>query len=169
MKRHLITGSIAGILFAIAAGCDSTPKSITPTERGEVILKDYGAEAVVLNIEDYTTVNDNFRFALWTGEKLQLVLMSIPVRGHIGLEQHPDIDQFIRIEDGTARVTMGDSRDVLDYVQTAGKDSVILIPAGKWHDIVNVGDTPLKLYSIYAPAEHPHGTVEKEHDHSHHH
>ena len=81
--------------------------------------------------------------------------------GDVGLEQHHDIDQFLRVEEGTARVMMGDSEDNLDFVREVSDDYAILVPAGKWHNIVNTGDKPLKIYSIYAPAEHPHGTVHK--------
>jgi len=127
----------------------------------DVILKDYGAEPTVLNIDEYTMSNDNFRIALWTGTHFQITLMSIPVGCDIGLEQHPETDQFLRIEDGQAKVMMGESEESLTFIQTAEKDFAIIIPAGKWHNIINTGDKPLKLYSIYSPVEHPHGTAHK--------
>ena len=127
----------------------------------EVVLKDYGAEPTVLNIDAYTTSNDNFRTTLWTGTKLQVTIMSIPVGGDIGLEQHPDTDQFLRIEEGTAQVLMGDTEESLIFIQDAEKDFAIIVPAGKWHNIINTGDKPLKMYSIYSPVEHPHGTMHK--------
>jgi mannose-6-phosphate isomerase-like protein (cupin superfamily) len=126
-----------------------------------VTLKDYGAEPTVLNIEAYTEANENFRTVLWTGSKLQVTLMTIPVGGDVGLELHPNIDQFLRIESGQGRVLMGDAMDKLSYTQTATADHAVFVPAGKWHNLVNTGSTPLKLYSIYAPVEHPHGTVHK--------
>jgi len=126
-----------------------------------VILQDYGAEPTVLNIDAYTMSNDNFRTALWTGTKLQVTLMSIPVGGEVGLEQHTETDQFLRVEDGQAKVMMGDSENSLTFVQIAEKDFAIIVPAGKWHNIINTGNKPLKLYSIYSPVEHPHGTVHK--------
>jgi len=79
----------------------------------------------------------------------------------IGLEMHPDVDQFIRIEQGRALVQMGDSKSNLNYKKIAADDDAILIPAGKWHNITNTGTTPLKLYSLYAPPEHPKGTVHR--------
>lgn len=124
-----------------------------------VVLQDYGPEPTVLNIEDYTSSNTNFRTTLWTGKHLQVTLMAIPVGGEVGLEQHMDIDQFLRIEEGQGRVMMGDSRDSLTFTQVAEEDFAIFVPAGKWHNIINTGDEVLKLYSIYSPAEHPHGTV----------
>jgi mannose-6-phosphate isomerase-like protein (cupin superfamily) len=125
------------------------------------MLKDYGAAPTVLDIDDYALSNNNFRTALWTGTFLQVTLMSIKVGGEVGLEQHADTDQFLRIEDGQAKVMMGDSENALTFVKTAEKDFAIIVPAGKWHNIINTGDKPLKLYSIYAPVEHSHGTVHK--------
>lgn len=124
-------------------------------------LKDYGPKPFVVNIEKATKRNDNFRFALWTGCYLQLTLMSIPVGDEIGLEMHSNLDQFIRIEQGQGIVRMGNKKDRLDSEKEVYDDYAIFIPAGKWHNLINTGDEPLKLYSIYAPPEHPHGTVHK--------
>lgn len=122
-------------------------------------LKDYGPCPFVVNIEEITKQNDYFRIALWTGEYLQLTLMNINPDDDIGLEMHPDVDQFIRIEEGQGFVMMGDRRDQLDFRAKVYDDYAIFIPAGKWHNLINTGRTPLKLYSIYAPPEHPRGTV----------
>lgn len=124
-------------------------------------IRDYGKEPYVANINEVTKQNNNYRTALWTGDHLQLVLMNIPVGGDIGLEMHPNVDQFIRIEEGQGIITMGDSKDNLKYKENVYDDYVIIIPAGKWHNLVNTGKIPLKLYSIYAPPQHPHGTVQK--------
>jgi len=122
-------------------------------------LKDYGPEPFVVNIEEVTKQNDTFRTALWTGNHLQVTLMSIDIGEDIGLEVHPDLDQFIRIEEGQGLVKMGDDKGNLDFKRKVYDDFAILIPAGKWHNLINTGDKPLKLYSIYAPPEHPRGTV----------
>lgn len=122
-------------------------------------FQDYGPEPFVVNIEEVTLQNPYFRTALWTGEHLQLTLMSIPVGEEIGLEIHPELDQFIRIEEGDGLVQMGDQEDQLDFEETVTDDYVFIIPAGKYHNLINIGDIPLKLYSIYAPPEHPHGTI----------
>lgn len=124
-------------------------------------LKDHGPEPYVVNINEATKQNTNFRTALWTGKYLQLTLMSINPNEDVGLEIHYDVDQFIRIEEGQGYVLMGDSPDYMYFQERVYDDSVILIPAGKWHNLINIGCTPLKLYSIYAPPEHPHGTVHK--------
>lgn len=120
---------------------------------------DYGPEPFVVNIDNATRQNNYYRAALWTGEYLQATLMSIV--DEIGLEIHPDTDQFLRIEEGCGIVMMGKSADNLNFQIRVGKDYAIFVPAGTWHNIVNCGNTPLKLYSIYAPVHHPHGTVQR--------
>ena len=129
--------------------------------RGRQILRDYGNEPLIVNMNCLTKMNPNYRTALWTGEHLQLTLMSIPVGGDIGLEVHPHLDQFLRIESGDALVMMGRDRNFLDYLEKVSDDYAIIVPAGTWHNIVNTGRTPLKIYSIYAPPQHPFGTVQK--------
>lgn len=130
-----------------------------PTKSGFVELKDYGPEPFVIDIEEATEQNNNYRTALWTGDFLQLTLMSIDVGDDIGLEIHYDVDQFIRVEKGQGIVQMGNSRDNLDFQENVYDDFAFVIPAGKWHNLINTGNTPLKLYSIYAPPQHPHGTI----------
>ena len=113
----------------------------------------------VVDIEGLTTKNKNFRTAEWTGEFLQMTTMAIPVGGEVGLEIHKDTDQFLRIEAGKARVVMGKEKDNFDFEQEAEDDYAIFIPSGYWHNILNIGDEPLKMYSIYAPPHHPVGTL----------
>jgi mannose-6-phosphate isomerase-like protein (cupin superfamily) len=122
-------------------------------------LKDHGPRPYTVDIEEATVQNANYRTALWTGKHLQVTLMSIPVGGEIGLEVHHELDQFLRLEEGKGRVQMGEAEHDLPFDQQIGDDWVVLVPAGTWHNITNVGDEPLKIYSIYAPPEHPHGTV----------
>lgn len=124
-------------------------------------FRDYGPLPFVININEAAELNNNYRTALWTGKHLQVTLMSIRVGGDIGLEIHPNLDQFIRIEEGQGIVGMGDTRDNLDFQRRVYDDVAIMIPAGKWHNVINTGNIPLKLYAIYAPPEHPHGTVHK--------
>jgi mannose-6-phosphate isomerase-like protein (cupin superfamily) len=132
------------------------------TECGYIELtKDYGPEPFVINIEDATIKNNTFRTAIWTGDHLQLTLMSIDVGDEIGLEIHPDIDQFIRIEEGYGIVLMGEDRVNLDFQEMVHDGYAFIIPAGTWHNLINLGDTPIKLYSIYAPPKHPWGTVQE--------
>ena len=140
MKRnHLLTTGALCLALAAASCCRQAPAPQAKASTEPVSLKDHGAEPTVLNIESHTLANENFRTALWTGSNLQVTLMAIPAGGDVGLEQHHDIDQFLRVEEGTARVMMGDSEDNLDFVREVSDDYAILVPAGKWHNIVNTG------------------------------
>jgi len=122
---------------------------------------DFGPEPYVADLETVAEFNDNFRSALWTGEHLQVVLMSILPGEDIGLERHPDVDQVIIVENGNGVAQMGDSEENLDYEASFYQDYIIIIPAGKWHNVINTSDIPLKLVTIYAPPEHPRGTEQK--------
>lgn len=133
--------------------------SRTAEENDPVILKDYGPEPFVINIDEATKRNNNYRTALWTGKHLQLTLMSIKPGEDIGLEIHPAIDQFLRVEDGQGLAQMGHSKNNLNYQRKVYDGFAIFIPAGTWHNVINTGNKPLKMYSIYAPPQHPHGTV----------
>ncbi len=121
--------------------------------------KDYGPNPYVINLQKETLQNPYFRSALWTGNHLQMTLMSIPARGEIGLEMHPNLDQFLQIEQGFGLVTMGSSPQNLTLQTKVTKGYGIFIPAGTYHNLINMGNVPIKLYSIYAPPQHPKGTV----------
>ncbi|WP_373877058.1 cupin domain-containing protein [Lysinibacillus piscis] len=123
-------------------------------------LKDYGAKPLVINIEQAAEQNNMYRLALWTGKHLQITLMSIPVGADIGLERHPNVDQFLCIEQGQGLVQMGNSQNNLSFRRYVRDDMAIIVPAGTWHNVTNTGHIPLKLYTIYAPPNHPFGTVQ---------
>ena len=139
----------------------------------DATLSDEGPNPFVSNIEADTLANENYRTTRWTGSNLQLTLMSIEPGHDIGLEVHEHGDQFLRVEAGRARVQMGPSEDDLPFDREVEDDWVILVPAGSWHNVTNIGDEPLKVYAIYGPPEHPSGTVHPtkadadadEHDH----
>ncbi|RJX39833.1 cupin domain-containing protein [Paenibacillus pinisoli] len=122
---------------------------------------DQGGKPYVVNIEKVTEQNNTYRTAIWTGAHLQVTVMSIKVGEDIGLEVHPTTDQFIRIEEGKGLVQMGDQRDRLDFQADASEGYAIMVPAGKWHNVTNTGNEPLKVYVIYGPPEHPFGKVEE--------
>lgn len=106
------------------------------------------------NIEQATLANGDFRHVLYTGAHSQLVLMSLKPKEDIGMEVHPDNDQFFRFEKGTGLCII----DGNEYPLADG--SVIIVPAGAQHNIINTSDTDeLKLYTIYSPAHHKEGTV----------
>lgn len=104
-----------------------------------------------------TKTNNIFRTALWTGRHLQLTLMSINVGDEIGLEIHPDTDRFIRVEQGEGLVKMGYDRDDLSFQKRVTPSDAMIVPAGTWHNVINAGNVPLKVYSIYAPPKRPMG------------
>lgn len=108
----------------------------------------------VTNIVSATNGNTDFRRVLFTGDHLQLVVMALREGQDIGLETHDDGDQFVRIESGTAVVTIGDETHRLE------PGSVAILPAGVAHNIANAGREPLHLYTIYTPPEHPRDTVQ---------
>jgi mannose-6-phosphate isomerase-like protein (cupin superfamily) len=106
------------------------------------------------NIENDTVENDNFRKVLYTGKNTQLVLMSLKPREEIGLETHPENDQFFRFEAGEGEVVIDGNK----YQVTDG--SAIIIPAGAEHNVTNTSDSEdLKMYTLYSPPHHKHGIV----------
>lgn len=131
----------------------------SPEDDVRIVLKDYGPKPFVVNIDEATKQNKNYRTTLWTGKHLQTTLMSLKVGEDIGLEMHPNVDQFIRVEQGQGIARMGARKDRLDFEQRVGDGFAIFVPAGTWHNLINTGNVPLKVYSIYAPPQHPHGTV----------
>jgi len=106
------------------------------------------------NIQKKTLENTNFREVLYTGAHMQLVVMSLKPLEDIGMEVHPNVDQFFRIEEGQAKVIMNGEETILT------DDMVAIVPAGTQHNVINISNTEdLKLYTIYAPANHPEGTI----------
>lgn len=120
---------------------------------------DHGRKPFIADIEAATLENFNFRTTLWTGAHLQLTIMSIPPGGDIGLEVHEGNDLFLRVEQGRGRCEMGKSEGKLDFVENVADADVILVPAGTWHNVINIGDDDLKVYVLYGPADHEAGTI----------
>ena len=105
-------------------------------------------------IEQVTLQNTAFRQVVFTGKHAQLVVMSLLPQEEIGMEVHESVDQFFRVESGTAKVVMNGEES-----QVADGDAFI-VPAGTQHNVINTStDQPLKLYTIYSPPNHPPGTV----------
>ena len=113
------------------------------------------------DIEKRTLENETFRTVLFTGEHAQLTVMRLAPGEDIGKERHPDRDQFIRIEEGQARVELGTREDEVDEAHDVSDDWALIVPAGTWHNVINTGTGELKLYSLYAPPEHPDRTVHR--------
>lgn len=113
----------------------------------------------VADIEAATLDNSTFRTVLFTGAHAQLTVMRLAPGEEIGWEAHDNLDQFIRLEQGRARVDFGRREDQVEENHEIEDDWAIVIPAGTWHNVTNVGDADVKLYSLYTPPEHPAGTV----------
>jgi mannose-6-phosphate isomerase-like protein (cupin superfamily) len=108
------------------------------------------------DIEEKTENNTNFRQVLFTGKYAQLVVMSLKPGEEIGMEVHPNVDQFFRFEEGDGKVIINGEESVV-------KDGMaVIVPAGAEHNIINTSaEEELKLYTIYSPPNHPEGTIHK--------
>lgn len=124
-------------------------------------ITDNGPKPNAFDIETATTENTTYRAVAWTGKYLQVTLMSIPVGSSIGLEAHPETDQFLRLDAGQGRCVMGPSKDNLDFEQEVSDGWSIQVPAGVWHDVINTGDEPMQVYAVYAPSHHAQGIVQE--------
>lgn len=111
------------------------------------------------DIERTTLENGTFRTVMFTGEHTQLTVMRLRAGEDIGREAHAGTDQFIRVEQGQARVEFGTAEDRIDATYDVEEDWAIVIPAGVWHNVINTGTGDLRLYSLYSPPEHPPGTI----------
>lgn len=120
---------------------------------------DYGNEPFIANITAVCCDNPYYRRILWTGEHLQVALMSIPVGGEVGLERHEDNDQLIEVVSGCAQILMGKSAENLNIQKRVNNNFSVMVPAGTWHNVKNTGSTALKLCTVYAPPHHNKGTV----------
>ncbi|MEX0900526.1 MAG: cupin domain-containing protein [Gammaproteobacteria bacterium] len=106
------------------------------------------------NIETLTTDNTDYRRVVYTGKHLQLVLMTLQPGEEIGAEVHETHDQFLRIESGRGEA------DIDGKKHAVADDDAIIVPAGARHNVINTGETPLKLYTLYGPPEHRDGVVQ---------
>lgn len=120
---------------------------------------DCGPNPAAINLRKAALLNGTFRTAVWTGKHLQVTVMCIPVGESVGTEKHGDVDQLLYIEQGSAALCTGSSREALENRKQLCPGCAALVPAGTWHNVLNCGSCPLKLFSVYAPPEHPHGTV----------
>ncbi len=172
MKKQIIKLSKTGMLISVSlfigmylfTGCQQQPeanneKEKVVTKNAAEDLEDKGKEPWAIDIEAATVDNNNYRQAIWSGKYMQTVLMSLKPGEVIELEVHHDHDQFFRVEQGKARIYMGKTEDDLPFEKVVKDDWAVFIPAGYWHKVESIGDVDLKLYTIYAPPEHPKGIV----------
>ena len=122
-------------------------------------IADIGPAPSSFDLETATRDNTDYRSVAWSGRYLQVTLMSIPVGQSIGLEMHADTDQFLRLDAGQGKAVMGPAKDRLEFEKDVSDGWCVLVPAGMWHDVINTGDVPMRLYAIYAPVHHAAGKV----------
>ncbi len=123
-------------------------------------IKDIGPQPQSFDLEKATLENDHYRAVAWSGTYLQVTLMSIPPGEDIGLEAHPQTDQFLRLDGGRGRVQMGPTEKQLDFDREVEDGWAIMVPAGTWHNVINIGDEPIRLYAVYAPVHHAAGALQ---------
>ena len=125
------------------------------------IEKDYGGEELALNMDRAVVENQNFRTTIWTGEHMQITLMCIKAGSEIGLEKHETLDQMLYILEGEGSLYTGKKEEDVKYIGEVGHGYAIVIPAGYYHNVVNKGSSPIKLFSVYAPPAHAKGTIHR--------
>lgn len=106
-------------------------------------------QGYVDNIQSVTLSNTSYRKVLYTSHYTQLVVMCLKPKEEIGEEIH-GLDQFLRIEQGQGQVILNQGQTVREVKD----DYAVIIPAGTYHNVINTGDTDLKLYTLYSPPAH---------------
>ena len=127
-------------------------------------MRDRGNEPIVFDIRREAFMTPDYRTAIWTGGNLQLTVMTVPVGEETGTELHEGVDQLVGVVSGAGEVSFGNRENYFAPAIPLDAHSVVLVPSGTYHNIKNVGKTPLKLYSVYAPRVHKFGTVDKTND-----
>ena len=143
---------LASLGFEIQATGFQRPPTPTAHHPLSILAADEPKQGIVLDIEEQTTKNQDFRRVIYTGKHLQLVLMSLDAGEEIGVETHEDVDQFFRIDGGSGECIIGGKTHKIK------NGSAFVIPAGTEHNVI-AGDGGLKLYSLYSPPNHKDGTV----------
>jgi mannose-6-phosphate isomerase-like protein (cupin superfamily) len=138
-----------------------SPNDLDITAKTPTFPFDYGPNPFIIDLHKAAQQNDYYRSTLWTGTQLQVTLMNIPVNELIGMEVHPDHDQLIRIEDGVGLIQLGEHKFSMYDQYLAFSNYVVFVPAGTWHNIVNIGNQPLKVSSTYAPPNYAWGTIQE--------
>jgi len=123
-------------------------------------IQDIGPQPQSFDVERATKDNTDYRSVAWSGRYLQLTLMAIPAGGEIGLEVHPETDQFLRLDAGSGRVQMGPAKENLPFTMDVTDGWCVLVRGGTGQNITNTGTTPMHVYTIYAPAHHAPGKVQ---------
>jgi len=118
-------------------------------------LVDHGPNPFIVDIDKETEKNYDYKKSLWVGHYLKATLMNLPVGHELGLDMHPNADLYIRIEDGDAKVQIGNTKENLYLSQHIDDDFSIFVPAGTWFNLANTGEKPLKL-NVISTLSHKH-------------
>ncbi|WP_010630558.1 cupin domain-containing protein [Sporolactobacillus vineae] len=128
----------------------------------KIELKDYGSDPFAVHLADAAKQNTRYRTTLWTGDHFQVTLMSIPAGGgDIGMEIHHGNDQFLYLVDGKGKVEMGKDKNKITVSREVTGGDAVIVPDETWHNVTNIGDKPMKVYSIYSPVKHAKNTDEE--------
>jgi mannose-6-phosphate isomerase-like protein (cupin superfamily) len=109
------------------------------------------------SIESETLKNKYFRRVLFTGKHAQLVVMCLKEGEEIGNEVHQNVDQFFRVEKGKFQFILNNGKEK----HVARNGDAVIVPAGTWHNVINISNRNSKLYTIYSPPNHPDGTIHR--------
>ncbi|MFX3618885.1 MAG: cupin domain-containing protein [Sporolactobacillus sp.] len=132
------------------------------TTEEKIELKDYGKDPFAISLAKAAMQNSRYRTTLWTGDYFQLTLMSIPAGGgDIGMEIHHGNDQFLYLIDGVGKVEMGKEKDKITLSREVHPQDAVIVPAETWHNVTNIGDKPMQVFSLYAPVKHAKNTDEE--------
>lgn len=118
-----------------------------------------GSVPYVTDLRQAVLNNTHFFAARWTSRSIQFAHMSVPTNTETGLDVHYSSDRFFYVEQGEASVTMGFCQECIDIQTNVHNGHAIIIPAGVWHNVINISNSDLKMYTIYAPAFHSHNAV----------
>jgi len=124
-------------------------------------IEDVGPQPRSFDLEQATRENTNYRTLAWSGRYLQVTLMSIPVGRASDWRCTRKPTSFLRLDAGRGRVQIGTAKDQLTFDEEVSDGWCILIPAGSWHNVTNIGEEPMQVYAIYAPAHHKPGKIHK--------
>lgn len=149
-------------VFSLGGVMDEPLASIFRTANPQLVKScNFGQTSTVFNIHDFALENKQFRHVVATPGRQQIVVMSLLPGEEIGMEQHPEVDQFIRVESGFGLATVKSATKLFQVPLTVG--DALVIRHGDWHNLVNTDKLwPLKLSTIYSPPSHSHGLIQRD-------
>ena len=150
-------------LRIMSAMAEAAPRSDGGCATKDSLYKNYdrGNSPSVVRLDEISRTNENYRNVLWTGEGIQLTVMSLGAGEETGLECYANTDRFIKITDGEGEISMGGASDKPYLNEPVSAGYAVIVPRGTSHTLKNTGRTPMKLYALSAPKMYPYGTVQQ--------